>query len=228
MISRTPTTALNTHAPSNADAVATQLLARNGIRDARVDCIDTRVYLRGTANCYRTKQAAARSVAEALPGRAVINELRVVHEPTGDDSVSAGVASAIHRAAPDALAHVRVSVMSGDVYLRGVAPNADFRERIEAAAWESTGVMHVHNELTALDHPVNDRDLEREIGASLTRVFNVPDDSITVACSKGVVTLSGNVTSVEQRDMIEELVRWHDSVRDVTNNLRVRGRPNLS
>ena len=219
---------LNSAIPPSPGAVASAVLKRHGIQDAHVDEVGAHMYLRGIASCYKTKQEAAKGVADALPGRIVINELHVVHEPSGDSSVSASVGDAIREAAPDTVVHVRVFTLSGEVYLRGVVPSADLRQRIEAAAWASSGVMRVHSELTTLDHPVEDHDLEREITASLVRVINVPAGSVTVTCSGGIVVLGGDVASDEQRDMIEELVRWHDAVRDVTNNLRVRGQPNLS
>jgi osmotically-inducible protein OsmY len=219
---------LNSAIPRSPCAVAGAVLKRHGIRDAHVDEVGPQMYLHGIASCYKSKQEAAKGVADALPGRVVINELHVVHEPTGDSSVSESVAAAIRDAAPETVVHVRVFTLSGEVYLRGVVSSADLRQRIEAAAWASSGVMHVHNELTTLDHPVEDHDLEREITASLIRVINVPAGSVTVSCTGGIVALGGDVASAEQRDMIEELVRWHDAVRDVTNNLRVRQRPNLS
>lgn len=214
--------------PPSPGALASAVLKRHGIQDAHVDEVGAHVYLHGIASCYKTKQEAAKGVAAALPGRVVINELHVVHEPGGDSSVSENVGAAIRDAAPDTVVQVRVFTLSGEVYLRGVVPSADLRRRVEAAAWASTGVMRVHNELTTVDDPVEDHDLEREITMSLVRVINVPAGSVTVTSSGGIVALRGHVASAEQRDIIEELVRWHDAVRDVTNNLRVRERPNLS
>jgi len=211
----------------DAPSLAIEHLRAHGIDDAHVDQVAGHLYLRGIANCYRTKQAAAKSVIDSIPGLTVVNELRVIHEHTDDADVAATVASAIHRVAPNAESAIRVFVVSGDVYLRGRVADAHVRERTEAAVWECAGVMRVHNELVAPDGTAEDDDLASDIARYVSNLVTLRGP-VSVRFDAGVVHLEGEVSNAEQRDIIEELVRWHDAVRDVTNALRVREESNLS
>ena len=137
-----------------------------GIAAAEVEIMGSCLYLRGRASCYRMKATAGVAVAGVARGFEVINELRVAHETDSDPGVIKAVQDSIRRAVPGAAARIAVISNDGDVFLRGRSTDDSERARIEVAAWEAPGVMHVHNEIEVPHEPTSDDEYARDLSAT--------------------------------------------------------------
>ena len=183
------------------------------------------VHIQGVALCYATKRLAAELAETAAPGACIMNELRVAQLPFAEDpEIARDLAATLDRIAPGAAQRIQLDVREGVVRLDGSAASAAERADVEHAAWAVRGVSHVQNALT-VGHQASDGDLTTALNEYVQRAMNLR--TITVQYRQGVVSLNGDVTSAAQREAIEDLVRWHDSVRDVVNDLQVAaiGRP---
>ncbi len=206
------------HAPP---AQALRVLRDLRIEDPQVELVGDRLYLRGLAACYRTKQLAARRIAAGLPGLSVVNELRVAHGVASDADVTRAIEAAIRRAAPGAAGRISAHVDAGDAYVGGVAEDEQERAAVEAAAWQAPGVMHVHSRIAVPRRPEDDSDVAEALSAYISRSLTLPYGRIRVTYRDGVASLDGSVASERQREAIEDLIRWHECVTDVVNRVRV-------
>lgn len=196
-------------------------LAGLDVDDARVELIAGRLYLRGQAACYKTKQRAGQRAAEAMPGVTVVNELRIAQGVSSDADVTHAVEEAIRRAVPAATGRVSAHVDSGDAYIGGMATDDDERSAIEKAAWEAPGVLQVHNQIAVPRLAESDFELAANLTLYIHHSVTLPHGDILVRYTRGVVSLDGEVATAQQREAVEELVRWHECVTDVVNNVRV-------
>lgn len=207
--------------PVSAHEEALQAVAGLDIDEVVIELIAGRLYLRGIAACYKTKQLAGRRVAEAMSGVAVVNELRVAQGVASDADVTRAVEAAIRRAVPGASGRISAHVDSGDTYIGGIASSEAERAEVEAAAWQAPGVLHVHNRVTVLGTDEDDADFADGLSRYLQYSVTLPHGEISVRYNRGVVSLDGAVATAQQRDAVEELVRWYERVSDVVNNIRV-------
>jgi osmotically-inducible protein OsmY len=63
--------------------------------------------------------------------------------------------------------------------------------------------------------------MRNEIAVASDGAMRVQRGRITVDHLCGTPLLSGSVQSERESRVIEDLVRWHDSVRDVPNSMRI-------
>jgi osmotically-inducible protein OsmY len=201
-----------------AVVLAMTALAGIPIERLQVDMFGDALYINGLAAGYETKQEAARRLAEALPGICVINELRVAHSGVSDTDTARAVTLAIGRIA--AGSRITVDVEDGEVHLRGIARDQAEAAAIEAAAWATLGVRHVHHRMSC-QQAIEPRQIEHALGEYIARSAGVPAESVAVRYDRGIVELRGSVATAQQREAIEDLVRWHESVIDVINRIRV-------
>lgn len=207
--------------PQTPPAQALRALLDLRIEDPQAELVGDRLYLRGLAACYRTKQLAARRIAAELPGLSVVNELRVAHGVASDAEVTRAVEAAVRQAAPAAGGRISAHVDAGDAYIGGVAEDEEERAAIEAAVWQAPGVMHVHSRIAVPRQAENDSDVAEALSAYISRSLTLPYGRIRVTYRKGVALLDGSVASERQREAIEDLIRWHECVTDVVNRVRV-------
>src|SRR5207245_8080878 len=81
-------------------------------------------------------------------------------------------------------------------------------------------VNRVENHVTLDEGSAGDDDIASALNAYVERAMNIPSGSVVVTYGDGVASLTGCVTSVSQGQAIEDLVRWHDRVSSVVNDLR--------
>jgi osmotically-inducible protein OsmY len=206
---------IRTVAPSPGGVQAA--LAGLPVHDMHVTIARGIVTLTGVAPCYNTKHAATARIEAALPGVRVVNELRVAQPAVRERALASVVRDAV-RACTDA--EVRVAVRDGYVTVRGAAPNEATRRRIEAAAWQAAAGFNVRTVISS-GVVVDDREIEEALAEYMRRAMSAEARAITVRYRRGVVTLRGSVASAAQGQAIEDLLRWHDRVEDVVNQLQV-------
>ncbi|RUO33626.1 BON domain-containing protein [Aliidiomarina soli] len=129
------------------------------------------------------------------------------------------------------------SVEDGVVTLEGEVETSTDKALAEELVEGIEGVSGVENNLTVRNEDDGDDDDEGGVRATLNdgRIFTVLKSrllmsgeisgrDIEVEVDEAVVTLNGHVESSAQRDLAVEMARNTNGVRDVRDNLRVRGR----
>jgi len=204
-----------------APAALRRALASLRIEEAHVEIVDECVHLHGVAPCWEQKRLAG-AMAEQATGLPVRNEIRVAIAGFAEDErIQQAVARELARLPGDFAGSVAVEVREGVVRLSGTVRDPREREAVVRAAEGAECVARVEDGLTVAGESLPDRDVAAALAAYVERTVNLAAGSIAVEFDAGVALLVGTVASEGQREAIEELVRWHDGVRDVVNRLRV-------
>ncbi|MGQ9555303.1 MAG: BON domain-containing protein [Anaerolineae bacterium] len=114
------------------------------------------------------------------------------------------------------LRDAEVSVTRGLVRLSGSVPTMKAKRRAESMVRSIEGVVGVENALTA------DSAVAAEVTATLAKNPRTRLAAIEVACERGVVSLRGNVDTLEERRAAEEIARSVPGVLLVVNELLVQ------
>ncbi|MBI4320763.1 MAG: BON domain-containing protein [Chloroflexi bacterium] len=171
-----------------------------------------------------TQKAVARALADRIKGvKRVIDGLTITPlHPRGEVDIMADVVAGL---AADSLVDedkIEVQVVDGVVYLRGTVNSHTERRAAFDDASAIAGVVDVINELlVAPRFARSDQEIEAEVRYQLFLNVKVDVDELKVGVKHGVVRLSGNVATQEQRWVIDELARWVPGVINVVNDLVV-------
>ncbi len=215
---------MNTQTDSNRRRVEDIAAALRELRidELQVEPAGDRVCLRGAVSSYEKKRRAQELAEMAAPGACIENELRVGGTAFAEDGdIEGGVARALAALGPEVAERMSAQVAGGIVHLRGVALDARELRAIERATWNAGGVNRIEIHLSIRADDASEADIGRALSDYVERTLNVRQGAIVVEYVAGVACLSGQVASASQRQAIEDLIRWHDRVLDVVNNLRL-------
>jgi osmotically-inducible protein OsmY len=188
-----------------------------------VDVVGHLVTLRGAIPSYYEKRTAGDLVRRIKGVRDVRNELRVLPSvPRSDEAIAADVRAALTRNTWVDESAVQVRVVSGVVYLLGAVDTYNAKSYAEGEAWSVPGVVDVVDQIAI--HPVTNRtdtEIAHEVRTDVAHNLRVDPQRIQVDVRGGTVYLRGNVSSLEQKWLADEIAWWTAGVRDVVNELGV-------
>jgi len=220
--------ALRSDAEVRQEAVETLTL------DVRVDAshVDVHVVngvvsLRGYVATPFERRVADEIVRRVKGVRDLRNELQVAPSSTRSDAeISAEVRSALDRYPDLEAQRITVTVQNGVVILSGVVGSYAERANAGAAAWQSTGVADVVNNL-AIEPAMTrtDSEIASEVRIDLAHNLDLTRQKVQVEVQGGVVYLRGSVSSLDQKWQADEVAWWTTGVRDVINELSVDPHP---
>lgn len=131
---------------------------------------------------------------------------------------------------------IAVDVEEGVVTLRGEVPDEALRQRADAVAGAVPDVRQVVNhlsvaaELTApgdagrsLGESLDDKKIEVQVRLAFSLRRELKGTDLAVSAYRREVTLSGEVSSEEQRRLAAEVAQQTGGVASVTDRIRVRG-----
>jgi osmotically-inducible protein OsmY len=116
---------------------------------------------------------------------------------------------------------VTVDAKYGGVTLRGDVPTYDQKELAEEDARDVVGVAWVTNQLTVNTESRTDEAIRDDMQAEINSDYLLKDKPIEFHVQKGVVTLSGQVTTWYQKSHAKELASRVLGVKDVVNDITV-------
>jgi osmotically-inducible protein OsmY len=193
----------------DVDASAIGVTAKDGI-----------VTLTGFIDTYAGKLAAERVAKRVRGVRAVAND--VIVRPTverTDTDIAADAAAALKLQTPVA-DKVQIAVHHGHVGLTGRVEWLTQREAAAAAVQHVPGVRGIANYIDVTPQPAF-RDLHRRIVAALHRNADIDAMNLRVDVTGDVVTLTGSVTSLLQREAAERGAASAPGIRRVENKIVV-------
>jgi osmotically-inducible protein OsmY len=181
------------------------------------------VTLSGSIASYTEKWAAKRAARRVLGVVSVVDNVEVQLPPDDErtDADLAGTANDAlrwNRLVPNE--HISVSAANGRLTLTGDVPHHYQREAAYNAVRTLVGVKDVNNHIK-LRPSASAQDVKTQIEKALVRNAQTDAGNIHVATDGGVVTLSGNVHSLSERDEAT-LAAWAaPGVHQVQNELLV-------
>ena len=150
---------------------------------------------------------------------------RTLGNQVDDATLTARVKSALVENRNVPVLSVDVDTLEGVVTLTGLVENQGVQKNVESVVRGVKGVRGVKNFLqvgtSTLGEAIDDKILGVKVKAELFGAESISSFNIDVDVTKGVVTLTGKVSSKKERD---EAVRLADSlvgVKEVINNLTV-------
>jgi osmotically-inducible protein OsmY len=204
---------------------AAQAAARAlGIERLRLSILGGVPHIEGTAPSFRHKKSAAELIRLLTGARHVVNRLRVApREALSDGTITQRVRAAFEVAPEVDAATVRPEVRNGVVELRGTVSSLSALCAAERAVWSVGGVAEVVNRLRVADTVASPEDLARQLEADLCACLSLPVGTVRAEIVGGTVYLKGAAPSPYHQLAAEDLVRAHELVQDVVNELAVTG-----
>lgn len=194
-----------------------------GGEKVRVDVRDGYVSLKGQVRTFRQKERLHRFVMGLKGVRALKDLLKVQPvETIADREIALHIRQALdaHSELPPgtAVVHVRAGVAT----LGGHVRSAEERFIAENVASHCRGVSRVANELTVdpLDE-ISDEATVRAVRCALAYCEDFETDGIAISCADGHLELRGEVPSIMDRTLAEELARMQAGVCSVENHIHV-------
>jgi osmotically-inducible protein OsmY len=202
--------------------IAGQLLRRCA-ESVKVTVAGGFVALQGSVPTFREKERLHRFVM-GLRGVKALKDLLIIEpvETLEDERISLLVRQALdaHSELPHGTAVVHVN--RGTCTLNGHVRSCEERFIAEQIASHCRGVKKVKNELTVdpLDE-VSDEATSRVVKSALAYCEDFETEAVSVSCADGLVLLRGQVPSLLDRALAEEVARLQPGVRRVENHIQV-------
>lgn len=181
------------------------------------------VTLDGRVGSYIEKYAAERAAQRVAGVRGVAVQLDVAlpgDSRRTDTDIADAATRAIEWNASIPKDRVKVLVENGCVTLSGEVPWAFARLAAASCVRGLLGVKDVVN-LIAIRPPLAVHDIKGKIEAALQRQAHLRSKAVTVGVDRGTVTLSGEVSSLDERDAVEQAVWNAPGVQNVVDRLQV-------
>jgi osmotically-inducible protein OsmY len=181
------------------------------------------VTLRGIVRTYRQKERLHRFVMGLTGVRALKDLLKIQpRETVADRKIALHIRQSFdaHSELPHGTAVVHVS--AGVATLNGHVRSAEERFVAENVASHCRGVTQVINNLTVDPlEEISDEAACRAVRGALAYCEEFETDGITVSCADGHVVLRGEVPSIMDSKLAEELARMQVGVRSVESHIQV-------
>jgi osmotically-inducible protein OsmY len=195
-----------------------------GIDGLRIIMAGGAVHIEGTAPSYRHKRSAAELIGLMMGASSVVNGLRVApREVSSDHAIARRLATAFEGAPEVDATTIELEVNHGVVELRGIVSSLFALCAAERAAWSVGGVAGVANRLRVAGTAASPEELARQLEVDLCACLSLPVGAVRADIMGGTVHLKGTVPSPYHRLAAEDLVRAHELVQDVVNELAVTG-----
>jgi len=183
------------------------------------------ITLTGHVPTYRQKIAAVQAAKRVSGVLAVVDHMDVLLESlhrTTDEGLAERIANVLKWNVSVAEPGIKAEVKNGIVTLTGEVEWQYQRANVLQNIEHVSGVINVVNLITLKPRP-QAGDIQTRIKDALTRHANVEATKVKVAVTNGTVTLTGEVDSLDEMDMVEDAVWAAPGVSRVVDNLRVTG-----
>ncbi len=192
-------------------------------KTVKVEVLGGFVTLSGAVRAFRQKEQLHRFVMSLRGVKALKDLLRVdPAESIADKKVAQHIRQALdaHAELPQGTAVIHVS--DGVVTLNGNVRSAEERFLAENVASHCRGVMTVLNKLNVDPlEEISDEAAVRAVKGALAYSEEFETDGVAVSCADGRVCLRGEVPTMLDKTVCEELARMQAGVRSVENLIAV-------
>ncbi|MGA3210070.1 MAG: BON domain-containing protein [Terriglobales bacterium] len=120
---------------------------------------------------------------------------------------------------------VHVNAQNGAVILTGVVGSEQDKAKVEMLASSYAGVSSVADSLKVISLSSDDNAIAKAIQSSFASQPELAKEQLSVACSNGVVTLTGSVSSAVAYSQAETLAKQVKGVQSIVNQVQVKAPP---
>ncbi|MFP4012556.1 MAG: BON domain-containing protein [Chitinispirillaceae bacterium] len=202
---------------------------RLGNSRIEVEVQSGQVTLQGRVNSFTARQAAEADALQVPEVVRVIDQLVIEYpggaEAVSDEDVRTSILNRLLWNPNISVSDIDVRVEKGNVTLGGTVDGYWKRIRAEEIAYDTKGVVRVHNELTVVPSgEYSDREIAENIMSALHRGAKVNVEQFELEVEDGVVTAGGVVGSREETEEVMHVLKFTRGVRDVNNLMKIRGK----
>ncbi len=116
---------------------------------------------------------------------------------------------------------VKVSTNKGRVLLEGIVNSYWKRDKIQKLASQISGVVSVTNKIKIIpDEVITDEEITKNIVTSMRNSVHFDAKKVDLSVRKGIVTLSGTLSSMSEYKAVINNVRDTKGVIEIINNLK--------
>ncbi|MFH0940138.1 MAG: BON domain-containing protein [Planctomycetota bacterium] len=183
------------------------------------------VTLKGYVRTFRQKERIHRIVM-GLHGVRALKDLLYVQpvETIADRQIALHIRHALDAHSELPLGTATMHVRNGQVRLNGHVRTAEERFVAAQVAAHCRGVIEVDNQLTVDPlEEISDEATVQAVHRALAYCEDFETDGVTVSCADGNICLRGEVPSLMDRNLAEEIARLQIGVCSVENHLHVTG-----
>jgi osmotically-inducible protein OsmY len=178
------------------------------------------VTLSGTVDNLAAKRYAKLEAKKINGVVGLVDEIKLEPQFRADVDIRNAVRRRILNSPVITAEDVSITVLGGEVTLRGTVSSWSERDEAGLLASEVRGVSGVTNEITTRwSGTRSDQEIKNDAVGALRRDVYLARLPITVSVSDGVVTLEGKVGNLYEKDRARNEVRWISNVKNVTNEL---------
>jgi osmotically-inducible protein OsmY len=192
--------------------------------DISVEVRDGVVSLEGSVASFSETRLASLLASRISGVLQVSNHLRVIPSaPRGDPDIANDIRATLdHDERLDLPSRIQVNVEAGVVTLRGAVESFDERESVVEDTEKVAGVVDVQSDLQVIPDIIRrDAEIQNDVKRKLVEDIIVDANTIRISVQGGVVTLTGTVPSLFQKQAAEDDAWAQPGVRGVVNELRV-------
>jgi hyperosmotically inducible periplasmic protein len=160
-----------------------------------------------------------------------VTSIAVADDPAKDAALTERVKTALAGDSASAARDIEVETRDGVVQLSGFVDSEDQRTAALMRARSVQGVQEVRNDLSLRDdsrsanRPVADTVIAARVKDSLKGAELSSDSDVNVEVSKGVVQLSGFVSTPQEKARAGDVASSVEGVRDVENQIALTDEP---
>jgi osmotically-inducible protein OsmY len=188
-----------------------------------VNVMDGIVTLSGSVRSLAAKKYAEKEAMKIVGVLGVINKITVMPASRFDWDIAQDVRHRIVNDAAISSQQIAVNCTDGKVKLTGTVASWSDKEEADLVASEVRGVKDVENLLAVRwESKRSDDSIRQDAEDTLNRDVYLTELPINVSVKDGVVTLSGTVGSLYEKNRAAADVRWIDNVAEVKNDLKVQ------
>lgn len=207
------------------EAVLAELTWQPNIEETEIGVIveDGIVTLNGVVKNFTKKMAAENAVKSVQGVKAIANDIEV---KLGDDfkrtdkEIAKAVVKALEWNSMVPEKKLSIKVENGSVFLSGKVKCQFQRSAAEEAIQNLLGVKRVVNNIQ-LEQGLKPSMVKENIKMAFERSAEIDADNLTVLVNDHIVTLEGNVHSLQEKEDAEDAAYRAPGVRGVKNRLKV-------
>jgi osmotically-inducible protein OsmY len=188
--------------------------------DIAVNAKDGAVTLTGTVGTWHEKCTAATAAAAVHGVKAVANDIEVKTSGRSDSEIARDIVELFRIDTTIPQDRIRVIVSDGTVTLEGIVDCHYQRTDACECAGKVSGVRVVNNKILIKSSP-STAAVKAKITEALRRSARIRTKNIEVLSDGGVVTLSGNVRSLVEREAAEKAAWAAPGVTHVIDRLAI-------
>lgn len=142
--------------------------------------------------------------------------------PASDETIIANIHEKLHEKMQASAMDIKATSRDGYVHLSGIVDLYSEKKLAEEIAIHTEGIKGIENKITvAMDSNITDKHIEKEVLNKLQSQDNEAVAGVGVKVTDGVVSLMGNLSTLNDSNKAMHIAATARGVKDVVSNIEV-------